>query len=1070
MLWFKIGLIVFATFPALNKYVFKIENLENVKLNVRQAITSMQAQLIDGDYAALRDDAIEYEKLFTGKKDHFSQTGLQLVLLNLGNSYSFENKNAQAIAAYKRVLDEFPDSPLGEMVLKLIADNYFKLGILEPEEAEKRKAYRNAITFYTAVVLNRDEATRLSLFKDLQQKYPSYPMREELFVEDVIISIGKCYLRLEDADKGRAAFQLVAEEFEGSDARDNAQKLIGDSYLKQATACKIKIDTEKDQNTLKDLNYDFDKSLVAALRTYQDFVNKYPQSEFKSDVLIAMGETYFLMGKDVKGLAAFDEAVGSINVPEKQAGVQLRIGNYYRKTKQQEEAILNYNKVVKNFPDSKVAANAQYMIAKTYADNGQEEDEFLAYEKLTEFYKTSIFYAPAAYMLGQRSRDKQEYADALRYFKKGITLHPNSMVAHKTQYMIGLTLLDKQDYRQAIREFEYLFGEYESSLRRDDAENAWLQMATCYKNLDEVDKAHEIINRIQSHKNKIEAQKILGIDADDPDSKIAKWEESLGSGSDETDASVLFEIGKIHAKDNNAYETALTFYTDAQEKTTDPVKLRNINYFSAVAHFSLKHYEIARDGFKVMIEDKDTPAEMKIQCEFKVYDSYRRETEYDKAIDGFSSFIALHIDDEEEHYLIPYARFMVANCLKDKKEYDAAITEYFKVIDDPGLGDDAALAVGNAYKESGQIDDAINYWLEFMETNPDCEAGSQIYYQVGEAFRVEKYNDDVALDNYRIVYEQYPESYLFSAAAFQAGMIYVKRKKTQDARDILELVKKEDRNFYKAARAEIGKMMAAIDYKLAIKEYEQIEEAGEDDDDRALARMGIGDIYYGKKMFKRAVASFLVVLDEYTMAGEDLVSGAYIKLIDAYGNLRQQKNVIKYANRMIEQYPDNDYTINAYYFKANALYAQKKYKSAIKIFKVIIDLNRNPALSEISMYQSAECLMVQSLHDQALRAYDRFIAQYPGSQYTAMAIYQQGNAYWAKENYNGAFKKFKKVYDNHKKFSEYDQATAFLAYCYDKKNDWKTAKRLYQRVIKRNKSKNAVKFARGYLEQINLTH
>jgi tetratricopeptide (TPR) repeat protein len=301
-------------------------------------------------------------------------------------------------------------------------------------------------------------------------------------------------------------------------------------------------------------------------------------------------------------------------------------------------------------------------------------------------------------------------------------------------------------------------------------------------------------------------------------------------------------------------------------------------------------------------------------------------------------------------------------------------------------------------------------------------------------------------------------------------MCYIKLGNNAQARTTLELVKKEDADFYKASRAEIGKLLAAQDYRQAIEEYTNIEKAATTDEDKATARLGIGDVYQNKQMFKEAAESYQIVVDQYQNIPADVKATGYIKLIDAYNNLKKYDQVIQMSEKMITQFPDNEFTINAVYFKANAYYSQKNYKMAYSIFDQIITSNKSEMLTEISSYQKAECLLFLNKPIDAVNEYAKFQKGFPKSKYLPLSIYQQGNAYWGLEDYAKARERYDLLVNTYPDFSDIDMATAFLGFCYDKTDQWKKARTLYQKVLKRNANPEAVKFAKEQLDKINTTH
>jgi TolA-binding protein len=426
-----------------------------------------------------------------------------------------------------------------------------------------------------------------------------------------------------------------------------------------------------------------------------------------------------------------------------------------------------------------------------------------------------------------------------------------------------------------------------------------------------------------------------------------------------------------------------------------------------------------------------------------------------------------------DHKLAPFAQFLLGVCYTDTKQYTRAIEEYTKVIEkyaESEMVDNAGLSIGMAYKDNKQAEQALSYWDKFITEHPKSTMAAQIYYQMAEVYREVQNNCEKAIEYYKKIIDNYPDNQLYSPAAYQAGLCYNKLGNAAQARATFEMVKKEDGDFYKAARGEIGKLLAAQDYQKAIEEYTGIENTATTDEDKATARLGIGDIYQNKKMFKEAAESYQIVVERYQSIAAELRASAYIKLIDADNSLKKYNEVIQTADKMIELFPDNEFTINAVYFKANAYYAQQNYKMAYTVFDQIITANKSEMLTEIASYQKAECLLFQKKPADAVSEYTKFQKNFPNSKYLPLSIYQQGNAYWGIEDYPKARDKYDLLLNKYPDFSDIDMATAFLGFCYDKTDQWKKARTLYQKVLKRNVNPEAVKFAKEQLDKINTTH
>jgi tetratricopeptide (TPR) repeat protein len=84
---------------------------------------------------------------------------------------------------------------------------------------------------------------------------------------------------------------------------------------------------------------------------------------------------------------------------------------------------------------------------------------------------------------------------------------------------------------------------------------------------------------------------------------------------------------------------------------------------------------------------------------------------------------------------------------------------------------------------------------------------------------------------------------------------------------------------------------------------------------------------------------------------------------------------------------------------ADALYQAKDYQHAVRFYQMAADAagKNDPAGCQWALYQTANCLRYEDA-EKAIAAYQKLVAEYPGSSWTAAAQIQQKNLEWLKKN------------------------------------------------------------------------
>jgi tetratricopeptide (TPR) repeat protein len=298
-----------------------------------------------------------------------------------------------------------------------------------------------------------------------------------------------------------------------------------------------------------------------------------------------------------------------------------------------------------------------------------------------------------------------------------------------------------------------------------------------------------------------------------------------------------------------------------------------------------------------------------------------------------------------------------------------------------------------------------------------------------------------------IVDKNDPEDPLLSYAAYRLGTVLKEAGEDKAAIEALGKVQNKTPSVYRAAQAEMGKIMAKTDPEAAIKNYERIVQQSETAEDSALAMVGIGDVYVTVKKWKQAAETYEKVHAFYHGSDTTLLAGCIVKWIDALSNDKQYDKAIKTAGIMQKQFPDNEFAINAWYFEAQSWMSLKKYSQARKTFDEIIKLNKSALFTEIAYYQRGDCSFFGKDFKTAIREYDEYLKKYPEGKYRSAAYYMQGNAYWSQENFKGADEKFRTVVTKYPDFSDVCGAKNNWAYSLYKTGRAKEALKIYNEVI-----------------------
>lgn len=1083
-------------------------------LRVKEELTAREREQLERFQFLLIERLIFPEFIEKNPKrgsDWASEFIVQTAMYHIGTSYKAQFQLDRAIQVWNSLIRQYPETIYAEVLFLEIGKALLSEGqkqIADGSEREAERRFREAISYLEKIERNREIAERFPKYKyvdlepgsyvnvDLASRaksqvrektsiYTTEQAEKELsgddsdersgyFLEDAVKLIGECYIYIGATDSARMQFSLLLEFFPESDNLDDAQKLIADSHMRDGDMALKSGDSSATNREKANEHYRL------AVKEYLKFANVYPQSDLISENFIALGDAYNKLGEKDKARAAFASALGRAKEAEDQAKVQLQIGNYFYERDRLPEAIEAYGIILNNYLSTQVAPNAQYMLGQCYMAKGDTAEALKNYQVILDHYKNSNFLASAALHIGDRHFRSGNYRDAEKAYNTGWVYDQEGNLAPRMKFQIGAIwrkIAESQEgaarekaYKDAIEHFKEVVDRFIG--KAPEADQASLQIAQIYKELGNVEAAREASKRIQARDQMLLAMKLFRDDSTDShESDKNYWEEAIAAAKDpEERAAAYYELAMVHAQVPEEYEQALKSFNQVLELTAKNSRRINAQVGIARVYAAQKEFDQAIALLDSLIENPKVGDELRQQLLIQLYDARYRSGDKDKALEGFESFVA----ELPDHKSAPLAYYRIGSILAEREEYGKAQDKYQIILDrypESDMIDRAVLAIGDQMANLGKHEKAVKYLEEFIKDNSDVPTAPNFHMKIGELYGTHLDKKQKAIAAYGKVLEGEPENALYSHAGYRQGMLYKELGQDKNALDAFEKVRKEDKAVFRAARAEMGKLIAKTNPEKAIAMYREIVDAAESPEDSAIALIGIGDVYDEIKKPRQAAETFARVYETYSGSDTSLITGALVKWVNALINSKQYGSAISAANKMQKQFPDHPLTINTYYFEATAYFQQKKFANARKVFQRIIDLKRSEQLSEVAYYQIGDSYYFGQQFGPAVTAYANYIKNYPKGQYVARAIYMQGICYVSDQNWDGAVAKLSKVVRDYPKFSDMCTAKNYLALSLDKRDkpgDSDLAYKYYGQVLNGGCDAKAKEMARKGREDIKI--
>jgi len=471
------------------------------------------------DTAYLEKKFKEYVKRFPNDKKY-----LKNVYMLMGNRYYKLKKYAKAkevYSGYKGNSKEISEN----LVTLLVKEGDYKALIKTLKAKNKTpeniyllgtaylglSQYTNAEKEFVKIINNKN------LKAELKEKAHSYLVRTYFGKRDYnkAISSGRQYLskvyngkseikdfialsnfRLEKYDAARQWFKNLGKD---SKYRDYSDFQIAETYYNegkysQALSKYLDVSKRKSKYATKALYWAtnvsyIEKDYEKVIQKGEEFLVKYPTSDYSADVRSLIGQSYVNSNNSEKAISSYKKLYSSAktkeakeDAKEKLMSIYFESGEYsksyvwnrrlanspkktywagriFEKTKEYKNFEREYKKLVKD-PDYGDRAN--YALANYYQKKKQFTKAKPHYEKILEL-ENSNFKDRALYQLGNIELSGKNYDEAIRRFTRVELLYSKSNYAEPSLLKIAEISEKRKDNKKAIKTYKKFLDKYKDS-------------------------------------------------------------------------------------------------------------------------------------------------------------------------------------------------------------------------------------------------------------------------------------------------------------------------------------------------------------------------------------------------------------------------------------------------------------------------------------------------------------------------------------------------------------------------------------------------------------------------------
>jgi TolA-binding protein len=385
---------------------------------------------------------------------------------------------ADAQKSLEKLMQDFPDHPLGASATRLLAWTYSRQGedslaIATEERLIARYGTRGDDAVVSGAMLDiaheRFNQKRFreaaGAYEDFLRRFPAHPRRLT-----ALYQAGLCYLRLDRAGDAVDRWETIVRDSADSPVAERAWARTGDLYFQA-------------------------DRFADAKRCYRGLLEHFASSSAASIAMLRLAQCEYNAGNDAAALELFANTISTYpNTPaahEAQRGTELSL---YRLS-QSKDGESQLATLIEKFPSSPFAADAQMKIARRAYGEKRWSDAADGFRKVVSQFPGFSAADQAQFLLADCYTQNQQGPEARQAYEQFLSFFPASELRPTVQFRVGLLQFEDKDYSRAAVSFTLALDDTAS---REVTAAALYNLALCHRLLSQGDDARAELERYRA--------------------------------------------------------------------------------------------------------------------------------------------------------------------------------------------------------------------------------------------------------------------------------------------------------------------------------------------------------------------------------------------------------------------------------------------------------------------------------------------------------------------------------------------------------------------------------------------
>ncbi|MCS7303774.1 MAG: tetratricopeptide repeat protein [Thermoguttaceae bacterium] len=952
----------------------------------------------------------------------------------LGICYLKLQKPQEAIAAFKKVLQQYPQSQIARDSLRLLGLAEYTAG--RSGKPELLRAAAETLRLYLEQNPNAPQAPEALYYrgecfyalgqkKEAAELYQAFLNRysDHSLTPEVLYALGTAQQEMDQLEAAAKTYDLFLQRFKNHPLAPEIILRRGETLFAQqqyeaaaqwfAAAAQAKDFPLVDYALFRQAAALVQqKKYTEAAGVYVQLTERFPQSKYLTQSLVWGGRCLYLAGQYPQAQTLLEKAVGKGG----QEGLEGAhwLARTLLKQGKPSEALAVVQKALGQAEQTTLAAQ----LAMDHADilyeiPDRRKEAALLYATVATKFPQDPLASQALYMATLSAVETQQFPAALQYAKSFLERFSQHELTPDVLQLAAESHLQLQQYPEA----EKLYREALAKAG-DKALLLWkvryaLVLLLCKKYQEAVGLLQPLIGQIQEKALLAEAYYVLGaslLELKQPAQAIQALQNALQTDpqwrqADET-LLCLAHAYWMADKRTEAKQTLQKFLQDFPKSRL----LDRAHYWLAEYLYAEKDYPAAVAQYQKVL-DQWAEGPMASVALYGLGWARLMAAQYPEAEAAFNQFLEKYSGDA----LAMRARYGRGLARQQQGQFAAALTD-LQAVPQANLTaterSDIQYAIGLCQTGLQQYKEAAHTFQKLLEGDPNYPAKDKVLYEWAWALQSAGQQKEAA-ELFGRLAKEHPNSPLAAEALFRQG------EWAYQQGDFLAAAKAYYQSGQQAGQSPLGEKAA---YKLGwaffrMNDFQKAEQSfryqrqcwrqGELADDAAFME---AECLFKQEKWQDALQVYRLVKKP---SHKEFLVLALLHSAQAAAQLKQWDTALQLAKQCANEHPHSPYRSLAIYEQAWALHNMGRLDEALKIYETVVAQAGSQEIAARAQFMIGQIHFEQKNHKEAIRSFYRVIAGYAYPKWQADAMYEAARCFEVLGMKDRAINQYKELLEKH---------------------------------------------------------